>query len=229
MNTQEPLVRYYARRASEYERVYQKPERQVELQQLRGFVERTFAGADVLEVACGTGYWTEVLARSTASVVATDITEEVLAIARSKNLGPKVTLQREDAYALPHFSRRFNGGLSAFWWSHIPRARLRAFLGGFHQVLVPGAKVVFMDNVYAEGSSTPTSRMDEHGDSFQLRQLDDGSTHEVLKNFWTQAELSTAVEALATEVQIEFWQYYWIMSYRTVSDRAPRAPRAEPS
>src|SRR6185369_12303069 len=124
MSTDDPLVRYYAQRASEFERVYQKPERQVELQRLRDFVERTFSGADVLEVACGTGYWTEVLARSAASVVATDITEEVLAIARSKTLGPKVTLQREDAYALPHLSRHFNAGLSAFWWSHIPRARL---------------------------------------------------------------------------------------------------------
>src|SRR6185436_12864100 len=154
MNTADPLVRYYAQRAGEYERVYQKPERQIELQKLKVYIERAFAGLDVLEVACGTSYWTEVLARSAASVVATDLTEEVLAIARSKNLGPKVTLQKEDAYALPHFSRQFNAGLSAFWWSHIPRAKLRAFLGGFHRALALGARVVCMDNVYAEGSST---------------------------------------------------------------------------
>jgi ubiquinone/menaquinone biosynthesis C-methylase UbiE len=215
MSTDDPLIRYYAQRAGEYERVYQKPERQAELQKLKDYIEKTFAGLDVLEVACGTGYWTEVLARSAASVVATDITEEVLAIARSKNLGPQVTLQKEDAYALPYFSRRFNAGLSAFWWSHIPRARLHAFLGVFHQALAPGARVVFMDNLYAEGSSTPTSRTDEHGDSYQTRTLDDGSTHEVLKNFWTQADLFAAVEGLATGVQIEFWRYYWILSYRT--------------
>ena len=212
---EDPLVRYYAQRAGEYERVYQKPERQIELQKLKVYIERTFAGLDVLEVACGTGYWTEVLARSAASVVATDITEEVLAIARSKNLGPKVTLQKEDAYALPHFSQRFNAGLAAFWWSHIPRARLRPFLGGFHRALAPGAMVVFMDNVYTEGSSMPTSRTAENGDTYQTRKLEDGSTHEVLKNFWTQAELAAAVEDLATDVQIEFWQYFWILSGRT--------------
>ena len=215
MNTADPLVRYYAQRAREYERVYQKPERQAELQMLKVYIERTFAGLDVLEVACGTGYWTEVLARSAASVVATDLTEEVLAIARSKNLGPKVTLQKEDAYALPHFSRRFNAGLSAFWWSHIPRARLRPFVCGFHQVLAPGARVVFMDNMYAEGSSTPLARTDEHGDTYQTRTLDDGSTHDVLKNYWTQAELAAAVEGIATEVQIQSLQYFWTLSYRT--------------
>jgi SAM-dependent methyltransferase len=215
MNRPDPLVRYYAQRAGEYERVYQKPERQVELQKLKVYIERTFAGLDVLEIACGTGYWTEVLARSAESVVATDLTEEVLAIARSKNLGPQVTLQREDAYALPPFAQHFNAGLSAFWWSHIPRAKLRAFLGGFHQALAPGARVVFMDNVYAEGSSTPIARTDKHGDSYQTRTLEDGSTHEVIKNFWTQAELAAAVEGLATDVRIEFLQYYWILSYRT--------------
>lgn len=217
MKKADPLVRYYAQRAGEYERVYQKPERQVELQKLRDYIEKTFAGLDVLEVACGTGYWTEVLARSAASVVATDLTEEVLAIARAKNLGPKVTLQKEDAYALPSFPRRFNAGLSAFWWSHIPRARLREFLVGFHLALAHGARVVCMDNVYAAGSSTPTSHTDEHGDSYQTRTLEDGSTHEVLKTFWTQAELAAAVEGLATEVRIEFWQYYWILNYRTAA------------
>ena len=217
MNNQDTLVRYYAQRANEYERVYHKPEQQPELEQLCVIVERTFAGADVLEVACGTGYWTEVLARSAASVVATDITEEVLAVARSKNLGPKVMLQQEDAYALPQFSRRFSAGLVAFWSSHIPRARLRAFLNGFHQALDPGAKVVFIDSMYGEGTSTPTSRTDEHGDTYQIRKLDNGSTHEVLKNFWTQGELAAAVEGLATDVQIEFWRYFWVMSYRTAA------------
>lgn len=214
MNTDDPLVRYYARRASEYERVYDKPERQVELQRLRDFVATTFAGAEVLEVACGTGYWTEVLANSAAAVVATDITEEVLAIARSKNLGPRVTLQREDAYSLPSFPRQFNAGLAAFLWSHIPRSRVRDFLIGFHGALSHGARVVFMDNIYAEGSSTPTSRTDADGNTYQTRQLSDGSTHEVLKNFWTQPGLLAVVESLADDVQLEFWQYFWILSYR---------------
>jgi demethylmenaquinone methyltransferase/2-methoxy-6-polyprenyl-1,4-benzoquinol methylase len=74
-----------------------------------------------------------------------------------------------------------------------------------------------MDNVYADGSSTPLARTDEHGDSYQTRTLEDGSTHEVLKNFWTQAELAAAVDGLATDVRIEFWQYYWILSYRAAA------------
>jgi demethylmenaquinone methyltransferase/2-methoxy-6-polyprenyl-1,4-benzoquinol methylase len=219
MSIENSIVNYYADRANEYERIYAKPERQEDLRRLRSFLERTFAGAHVFEVACGTGYWTEIVARSASSVVATDINEEVLAIARGKPTDPrKVTFRREDAYALPTVPRRFTGGLAAFWWSHVPRARLHSFLVGFHRMLSPSARVVFTDNAYVEGSSTPLSRKDESGDTYQIRKLDDGSIHEVLKDFPTEAELRAAVEGLATEVQVEFLQYYWILSYVLKAD-----------
>src|SRR5882724_5430862 len=149
MSTEGSMVRYYAERAAEYERIYAKPERQDDLRQLRGFVERTFAGAHVLEIACGTGYWTEIVARSAASVMATDINEEVLAIAWSKPIDKKkISIHRADAYALTPGPERFTGGLAVFWWSHVPKARLCEFLRGFHRVLAPGARVVFIDNAY---------------------------------------------------------------------------------
>ncbi|HTD65456.1 MAG TPA: methyltransferase domain-containing protein [Candidatus Limnocylindria bacterium] len=80
------LAEYYAQRAPEYDRIYQKPERQVDLATLREFVAQTFAERSVLEVACGTGYWTQCIAATARSVVATDINDEVLAIAHAKNL-----------------------------------------------------------------------------------------------------------------------------------------------
>jgi ubiquinone/menaquinone biosynthesis C-methylase UbiE len=214
MSIETSMVSYYADRAQEYERIYHKPERQADLSQLRSFVESEFSGADVFEVACGTGYWTEILARSAASVFATDINEEVLAVARSKPIdSQRVTFHRKDAYVLPSLPHRFTGGFSGFWWSHIPRVRIQSFLRGFHRVLSSGARVMFIDNAFVEGSSTPISRTDEHGNTYQVRRLDDGSTHEVLKNFPTKSELVSAVDGLATDVRIEFLRYYWILSY----------------
>ena len=214
MSIEATMVSYYADRAKEYERIYHKPERQADLRQLRGYVERTFAGADVFEVACGTGYWTEVLARSAASVVATDINEEVLAVARTKPVDVRtVTFQRADAYALPSLPQRFTGGVSGFWWSHIPKAKIREFIRGFHRAFLPDARVVFIDNAYVEGNSTPISRTDEHGDTYQTRRLDDGSTHEVLKNFPTESELYSDVDGFAADVRVELLPYYWILSY----------------
>jgi SAM-dependent methyltransferase len=214
MSIESAMAGYYADRAREYERIYHKPERQEDLRWLRDFVGRTFAGSCVLELACGTGYWTEILSRLASSVLATDINDEVLAIARSKPMDPvKTTFLKADACDLPVFAQEFTGGLAAFWWSHVTKAKLRDFLLVFHGALKPGARVVFIDNRYVEGNSTPISRVDGQGNTYQLRRLDNGSTHEVLKNFPTESELRGAVAGLAAEVHVEWRQYYWVLSY----------------
>ena len=208
------MAGYYAKRAEEYELIFQKPERQNDLRALRTFVVEAFAGRHVLEIACGTGYWTQVLARSAASVVATDINDEVLEIARSKpRVQDNVEFRCEDAYALPSFPQLFTGGMAGFWWSHVPKARLRPFLAGLHKAFAPGATLVFLDNAYVQGSSTPVSRRDADGNTYQRRTLSDGSTHEVLKNFPTEEELRSALHGLADNVRVGFLPYFWVLTY----------------
>lgn len=214
MTIEATMARYYAQRAEEYELIFQKPERQDDLRALRSFVAETFAGRDVLEVACGTGYWTQVLSRSAASVTAVDVNAEVLEIARAKpRVRDNVAFRREDAYALPSFPQPFTGGLAGFWWSHVPKARLRPFLTGLHRALAPGATMVFIDNAYVSGSSTPISRRTADGNTYQKRTLSDGSTHEVLKNFPTEDELRQAVDGLACNVRVGFLPHFWVLTY----------------
>lgn len=215
MSLEPALADYYARRAREYERIYSRPERQAELARLREFVGGLFTDLDVLEIACGTGFWTEVLARSARTVLAIDVSTEVLAVARSKGLGNHVEFRLGDAYA-PPAGGAFRGGLAAFWWSHVPRSEVRRFVINLGRSLAPGAQVVCLDNIYVEGNSTPISRTDACGDTYQVRRLEDGSTHEVRKNFPTEVELRAAVAGLSAEVRVEFLEYYWVLSYRSL-------------
>lgn len=98
------------------------------------------------------------------------------------------------AHALAqHQEEQSTAGLAAFWRSHVPRSRLRDFLRGFQRMPAPGAAVAFMDNGYAEGSSTPISRTDANGNTYQVRRLSGGSTNEVLKHFPSAPELLAAV------------------------------------
>lgn len=211
------MIAYYAKRAAEHDRIYDLPERQADIQKLRQLCQTQFRDLAVLEVSCGTGYWTQYIAPSARSVTAVDINEEVLAIARSRQpTGTEVEFHLADSYALPDFNGSFSAGFSGFWWSHIPKRRLGDFLAGFHRQLKPGALVVFIDNRYVPGSSTPISRTDENGDSFQLRTLGDGSTHEVLKNFPSPEELKAAVVGSASSIEITVLDYYWILAYRKI-------------
>ena len=209
------LRAYYARRAAEYERIYAKPERQSDLARLRESLPRAFEGRNLLELACGTGYWTPLLAARAAAVHAVDANEAVLAIARAKTYARgNVSFERADAYALPAWAQRFEDCFAGFWWSHVPRARLDAFLAGLHARLAPGAHVVFLDNLYVEGSSTPILRTDAEGDSWQARRLEDGSTHEVLKNFPDADEVARRLAPHAAELHWSALEHYWTVDYR---------------
>jgi ubiquinone/menaquinone biosynthesis C-methylase UbiE len=213
------LEAYYARRAAEYERIYAKPERQADLASLRTRIAALFAGRSVLEVACGTGYWTAVIAPHARSITALDAAEETLAIARSKRYpAGRVEFVQGDAYALPDSGRRHDALFAGFWWSHVPLARLDAFLAGAARAVAPGAVVAFLENRYVEGSSTPLSRRDAEGNTYQTRKLDDGSTHEVLKNFPADRELVERASRYGQQVSVEWLEYYWLLIYRTKPD-----------
>lgn len=210
------LARYYAQRAPEYERIYQKPERQADLRTLREFVAQTFAGRRVLEIACGTGWWTEVLASTANSVLATDINEEVLSIAKTKPFrNATISFQCCDAFQLDQAAGSFDAALAVFWWSHLTKPSLEIFLQVLHQRLEPGSIVLFIDNVFVPGSSTPISRRDEEGNTYQQRRLDDGSTTEVLKNFPTDEEITRVLHGRACEMIISRSQYFWTARYRS--------------
>ena len=177
---QSRLQSYYAARASEYDRIYRKPERQADLRAIERWLPPKFAGARVIEIACGTGYWTRFIAPVAAQLLAIDAAAETLAIAKTRVPAGKVDFVLGDAYALPRHVGPFDAAFAGFWFSHVPKARWREFLLGLAARLEPGARVVLLDNRYVEGSSTPLSAQDADGNSYQARLWDDGSTHDVL-------------------------------------------------
>jgi ubiquinone/menaquinone biosynthesis C-methylase UbiE len=144
---------------------------------------------------------------------AIDASEETLEIARSRVNAADVAFEVGDAYALPADARGFEAGFAGFWYSHIPLGRVAGFLRGFHRCLAPGARVVLLDNRYVEGSNIPIAETDDEGNTYQSRRLDDGSTHRVLKNFPTEAQLREATAGIAEDACLHQWTYYWALEY----------------
>jgi ubiquinone/menaquinone biosynthesis C-methylase UbiE len=209
------LLTYYRRRAAEYEKVYAKPERQADLNALHEIVPAYFAQRRVLEVACGTGYWTRRVGERATSVVAIDLAAETLEIARGQTAANQPAEYRlGDAFELSDITGTFDAGLVAFWWSHVTLASLHDFLTGLHRRLGAGAQVLVVDNRYVEGSNYPISRTDIAGNTYQRRTLENGEEYEVLKNFPSPAHVVSAVVAAggATPVVHEM-RYYWYATY----------------
>lgn len=208
------LARYYAKRAIEYERIYDKPERQRELQWLRGRIPAILKGRTVLEIACGTGYWTQFIAPSAKHVYACDINDAVLEIAREKPLpAGRASFFKADAVSLEGVPPGCNAAFAGFWWSHVKRSGIAQFVAHLAARLEPGAVVAILDNCYAEGSSTPISRRDAEGNTYQMRRLASGEEHEVLKNFPSPLELAESVRPVAREAHLESLTYYWLLVF----------------
>lgn len=215
---QQTDLAYYSARAREYERIYSKPERQVDLQVLRQVIPACFSNRSVLEMACGTGYWTQYIANIARDICAIDLSEDALALARAKNLNSdRVRFLIADAMALPTDLGVFESSFCGFWWSHIARAAIPVFLNSLHLHLSPGAKVVLVDNLYVDGSSTPVARRSEEGDTYQQRRLADGSSYEVLKNFPTEQELRTQLGRQVRCVKYTSLRYYWYLEYEVAA------------
>jgi len=206
---------YYVSRATEYDRVYEFPERQSNLRTLEDWIPTVLSNHRVLEVACGTGYWTQFFAPKAQHVLATDASVETMEIAKKRVGTNNIEFQIADAYALSDTLGQFDAAFAGFWLSHVPQSRLQAFLTNLHNRLQHGSTVLFIDNEYVEGSNHPITERDDEGNTYQTRKLLDGTSHHVLKNFPSERGLIKMIDGLGTKFQYRKLDYFWTFQYQT--------------
>jgi len=152
----------------------------------------------VLEIACGTGNWTQVLSKRARSVVAVDQSRAYLDIARSKEYaGGNVTLLKADAYSLESVEGKFETAFAADWWSHIPGSCIPEFVGSMMKKLMPGSSVVLVDMLPSPSLDAMFSHYDEEGNGIHRRSFEDGTEFEVVKNFPGESDLHEIFGAYA--------------------------------
>jgi len=210
MNTN--LLEYYAQRSAHYEDIYQRAEHQADLHELTTQLRALLADKNVLEVACGTGYWTERYAAQCHSVLATDGNAAMLKIAQAKPglQQAAVKFQSCDAFRLPE--GKFDACVAGFWWSHVMRSGQTPFLEGVQKACGTGALLVLFDDCSIEGERVPTARTDLEGNTYQIRRLPDGSRHEVIKNYPTDSALRKKLTTYARDIRIVRNPHFWMLT-----------------
>jgi SAM-dependent methyltransferase len=212
---------YYSRRAPEYEKIYHRsdPVRQGEQQAIATEVRRLVQDRHVLEIACGTGYWTQFAAETAAYVCGIDSSPEMLALARAKGL-PKhrVEFQQADAYDLSSLTGGFDACIAMFWFSHIPRGRIDEFLKQLHNRVAPGSVVFMGDNILVPGLGGELVRPEGSADTYKMRTLADGSRERVLKNYFSQTELRQIFQPHGRDLQMTMGQCFWWLNYRVAPE-----------
>jgi SAM-dependent methyltransferase len=99
-------------------------------------------GMSVLELGCGTGYFTRELARSGAEIVAIDVSPQLLEIAIANCSPPNVRYEIQNAYDLSYPEAVFDSVVGSSVLHHL---EIRAAVREIHRVLKPGGRISFTE------------------------------------------------------------------------------------
>jgi ubiquinone/menaquinone biosynthesis C-methylase UbiE len=205
---------YYSKRAKEYEQIYHRddPVRQSELAKIKNLMRNSFKHKSVLEIACGTGYWTKTVAQTAKNITAIDKSVEMIQLSKAKEI--KAKFINDDAFSLKSVSDIFNAGLANFWFSHIHKSKIISFLDTFHKKLQKKSIIIMTDNVFNKDIGGELIKI--HGDenTYKIRTLSDGTTYRILKNYYNEEELNVIFNKYSSEIKINVGKCYWCIKYK---------------
>lgn len=179
--------------------------------QMATCMREVMRGRRVIEIACGSGWATRLVADVAEYVVATDLSPARLALAKGRiRAGQKIRFVQADAYALDAVVGVFDAALAIAWFAHVPKDRHQAFVQGLHQRVGRGGKVFLADERYniGEPEVTPGSK-----DAYELRELGDGSRYSIIDNKFDANELQRIFAPGAQDLEVHVGAEYWWLHY----------------
>lgn len=187
-------VAYYQARAGEYDEWWFRRGRYAlppdlerrwfeDVAEAEGALREFAPTGRVLELACGTGLWTQHLVGYADHVTAVDASPEVIELNRARLAGASVEYVVADLFEWQPPVASYDVVVFTYWLSHVPDDRLDAFWSGVRTALRPGGRVFLVDSAPYPPESSQT------GGRAQRRELNDGRTFTISKRYWTAPEL----------------------------------------
>ncbi len=186
-------VEYYRARAQEYDRSISGAAPAFEpaihkLTQLGKFKQ-------VLELACGTGFWTKHLLQISEHVTAADAAPEMLQIAREHAGDERITYQQLDLFQWQP-NETFDLVFFANWLSHVPPEALDEFLNKVRTSLKAGGYIALVDQHAPSEADSAIAKEN----IYAVRPLEDGREFTIVKAFYDLNELEEKLTKLGFNV-----------------------------
>ncbi len=223
--TLQEMQEYYRERAREYDEWFYRQGRYdrgsatnarwfSEADEVFAALDSFHLAGDVLELAPGTGIWTQRLVRTASTITAVDASPEMLEINQAKVSSNRVSYVLADLFSW-QAERVYDAVFFGFWISHMPLERLDDFLRSVRAMLRPGGKVFFVD-----GRREPTSTAINHqlpGQDSQVmtRALNNGRTFEIVKNFYDPIDLAARCTRAGLDITVRETATYFLYGYGT--------------
>jgi 2-polyprenyl-3-methyl-5-hydroxy-6-metoxy-1,4-benzoquinol methylase len=197
-------IQYYRRRAAEYDATAYGALGPAAERISRVSSAWPVEGA-VLELACGTGMWTQMLAARAAELTAIDASPEAIEIAR-RRCPASVRFSCADILCWTP-DRRYQLVFFGFWLSHVPSSRLGSFFGILRQSLTPAGEVIFVDEHVSQARHEQPAADPE----LVTRDLSDGTRHQIVKVFLDPPRLAAHLDALGWDCELTVDGEDWVI------------------
>jgi SAM-dependent methyltransferase len=203
---------FYEARAPEYDEWWQRRGRydcgpddaarwDQQIRQVTHAVDALGPMGDVLELAGGTGWWSQHLVRKVASLTVIDSSAEALRINRRRVGRSDVSYVVADIFTWQH-NRCYDTVFFSFWLSHVPRDRFESFWALVGSCPRPGGRAVFIDNRRDPARAAQDPYVIDEADDVQRRRLAEGSEHRVVKVFYEPDGLAERLVRLGWVAQL---------------------------
>lgn len=211
---------YYRARAAEYDQWWLRQGRYdrgaeinaswfAESDEVRAALATFGPSGRVLELACGTGIWTEKLLPWAATLTALDGSPEMLALNAARLRDPRVRYFHADLFQWEP-DERHDTVFFGFWLSHVPPGQFARFWAMLKKCLAPGGRVFFVDSQRDPGSTALNHQLPAPGDITHRRRLDDGREFLVYKVFHDPATLTAQLAALGWRCELQRTEHYFL-------------------
>ncbi len=203
---------YYRARAGEYDEWFLRQGRYdrgpghtaqwlAQVEEVRAALKRFHPAGRVLELACGTGWWTEQLVRWADEVTAVDASAEVLELNRIRVGDARVRRVQADLFAWKP-DARYDVVFFSFWLSHVPPERFDAFWATVRAALAPGGRVFFVDSLRTVESTATDHTLSPEDDVVMERRLNDGRSFNIYKVFYSPAGLEAGLAGIGWRANV---------------------------
>jgi SAM-dependent methyltransferase len=211
-------VQYYRERAFEYDEWFFRQGRYdrgenhrqqwfSEITEIEEALQAATPSGDILELACGTGLWTQHLVPFATHLTAVDASPEAIALNQRRVASASVEYVVADLFNwTPH--RQFDFVFFGFWLSHVPMEQFAPFWQMVKGALKPDGRVFFVDSQLTQ-ESTARNHEALNQQGYSERKLNDGRTYRVVKIFYEPSQLRESLQSLGWLGHVHYTDNYF--------------------
>ncbi len=213
-------IAYYRARASEYDEWFYRLNRYDrgpnlnklwfdDVAQVVEAFQRLEPVDEALELAAGTGIWTERLVKIARHLTVVDASPEMIDINRSKVPDANVTYVEHDLFAWEP-DREYDLVFFSFWLSHVPPEGLDAFLEKVRRAVRKGGRLFMIDSRFEQTGAATNNPLFEEEEVHRTRILNDGSEYTIVKIYYEPDSLRESLNKAGFDADAHFTDRYFI-------------------